>query len=200
MIRPVLLDSLQKKSSFALHFPGSLLPEQMNFFTYIIIKSYISWTPISMNISKLLLPDFSGILLRQTHVHKLFHNIRQISRRKQNGLNSRSLRKLQYPSNSEFNSNDLSTIPCVLYSNSEVCHIINFFDRGFNDILIQVFKQRIHVFRHTHELSVFFEWNIRCFSIIPDFSVVLFLPDFMLASAKYPMKAHKNQQLLAMPC
>jgi hypothetical protein len=34
----------------------------------------------------------------------------------------------------------------------------------------------------------------------PDFSVVLFRPDFMLASAKYPMKAHKNQQLLAMPC
>jgi hypothetical protein len=33
-----------------------------------------------------------------------------------------------------------------------------------------------------------------------DFSVVLFRPDFMLASAKCPMKAHKNQQLLAMPC
>src|SRR6266853_1463707 len=33
-----------------------------------------------------------------------------------------------------------------------------------------------------------------------DFSVVLFRPDFVLASAKYPMKAHKNQQLLAMPC
>src|SRR5467141_606465 len=155
MIRPVLLDSLQKKPSFALHFPGSLLPEQMNFFTYIIIKSYISWTPISMNISKLLLPDFSSILLRQT------------SRRKQNGLNSRSLRKLQYPSNSEFNSNDLSTIPCVLYSNSEVCHIINFFDRCFNDILIQVFKQWIHVFRHTHELSVFFQRNMWCFPVIP---------------------------------
>jgi hypothetical protein len=35
---------------------------------------------------------------------------------------------------------------------------------------------------------------------VSDFSVVLFRPDFMLASAKYPMKAHKNQQLLAMPC
>ena len=34
----------------------------------------------------------------------------------------------------------------------------------------------------------------------PDFSVVLFRPDFMLASEKYPMKAHKNQQLLAMLC
>src|SRR5712691_1389602 len=34
----------------------------------------------------------------------------------------------------------------------------------------------------------------------PDFSVVLFRPDFMLASENHPMKAHKNQQLLAMPC
>jgi hypothetical protein len=33
-----------------------------------------------------------------------------------------------------------------------------------------------------------------------DFSVVLFRPDFMLASEKQPMKAHKNQQLLAMLC
>src|SRR5713101_7525681 len=33
-----------------------------------------------------------------------------------------------------------------------------------------------------------------------DFSVALFRPDFMLASEKYPMKAHKNQQLLAMLC
>src|SRR5215470_4378836 len=120
MIRPVLLDRLQKKSSFALHFTGHLLPKQMHFFTYIVIKSYISWTPISMNIRKLLLPDFSSILLRQTHIHKLFHNIRQISGRKQNGLTSRSLRKLQYPSNSEFDSNDLPTIPGVLYSNIEV--------------------------------------------------------------------------------
>jgi len=36
--------------------------------------------------------------------------------------------------------------------------------------------------------------------IAPDFSVVLFRPDFMLASEKQPMKAHKNQQLLAMLC
>src|SRR5215831_19387 len=156
-----------ERSSFALHFTGFLLPKQMHFFTYIVIKSYISWTPISMNISELLLPDFSSILLRQTHIHKLFHNIRQISRRKQNGLTSRSLRKLQYPSNSEFDSNDLSTIPGILYSNIEVCHIINFFDRCFNDIFIQVFKQRIHVFRHAHELSVFFERDVRCFPIIP---------------------------------
>src|SRR6266446_4644431 len=120
MIRPVLLDSLQKKPSFALHFPGSLLPEQMNFFTYIIIKSYISWTPISMNISKLLLPDFSSILLRQTHVHKLFHNIRQISRRKQKGQNSRSMWKLQYPSLSLFNTLALSTMPVERYFNGEV--------------------------------------------------------------------------------
>src|SRR5207253_5862524 len=35
---------------------------------------------------------------------------------------------------------------------------------------------------------------------LPDFSVALFRPDFMLASEKYPMKAHKNQQLLAMLC
>ncbi len=34
----------------------------------------------------------------------------------------------------------------------------------------------------------------------PDFSVVLFRPYFMLASEKHPMKAHKNQQLLAMLC
>ena len=30
-----------------------------------------------------------------------------------------------------------------------------------------------------------------------DFSVVLFRPVFMLASEKYPMKAHKNQWLLS---
>jgi hypothetical protein len=34
----------------------------------------------------------------------------------------------------------------------------------------------------------------------PDFSVVLFRPAFMLASEKYPMKAHKNQLLLARLC
>ena len=33
----------------------------------------------------------------------------------------------------------------------------------------------------------------------PDFSVVLFRPNFMLASEEYPMKAHKNQWLLTMP-
>jgi hypothetical protein len=32
-----------------------------------------------------------------------------------------------------------------------------------------------------------------------DFSVVLFRPNFMLASEEYPMKAHKNQRLLALP-
>src|SRR5262249_24967223 len=32
----------------------------------------------------------------------------------------------------------------------------------------------------------------------PDFSVVLFRPNFMLASEEYPMKAHKNQWLLTM--
>jgi len=31
-----------------------------------------------------------------------------------------------------------------------------------------------------------------------DFSVVVFRPDFMLASEEYPMKAHKNQWLLTM--
>jgi general secretion pathway protein A len=29
--------------------------------------------------------------------------------------------------------------------------------------------------------------------LLPDFSVVLFRPDFMLASEEYPMKMHKNQ-------
>jgi hypothetical protein len=33
----------------------------------------------------------------------------------------------------------------------------------------------------------------------PDFSVVLFRLDFMLASEEDPMKAHKNQWLLTMP-
>jgi hypothetical protein len=33
----------------------------------------------------------------------------------------------------------------------------------------------------------------------PDFSVVLFRPNFMLASEGYPMKAHKNQRLLTLP-
>ena len=30
----------------------------------------------------------------------------------------------------------------------------------------------------------------------PDFSIVLFRPNFMLASEKHPMKTHKNQWLL----
>ena len=34
---------------------------------------------------------------------------------------------------------------------------------------------------------------------IPDFSVVLFRPNCMLASEEYPMKAHKNQWLSTMP-
>ena len=34
---------------------------------------------------------------------------------------------------------------------------------------------------------------------VPDFSVVLFRPNFMLASEEHPMKAHKNQWLLALP-
>src|SRR5437870_5253334 len=46
--------------------------------------------------------------------------------------------------------------------------------------------------------------RIACATLKPlentDFSVALFRPDFMLASEKYPMKAHKNQQLLAMLC
>jgi hypothetical protein len=33
----------------------------------------------------------------------------------------------------------------------------------------------------------------------PDFSVVLFRPNFMLASEEHPMKAHKNQWLLTLP-
>ena len=33
----------------------------------------------------------------------------------------------------------------------------------------------------------------------PDFSVVLFRPNFMLASEGYPMKVHKNQRLLTLP-
>ena len=33
-----------------------------------------------------------------------------------------------------------------------------------------------------------------------DFSVVLFRPNFMLASEEDPMKAHKNQWVLPMPC
>jgi hypothetical protein len=33
----------------------------------------------------------------------------------------------------------------------------------------------------------------------PDFSVVLFRSDCMLASEEHPMKAHKNQWLLTMP-
>jgi len=32
-----------------------------------------------------------------------------------------------------------------------------------------------------------------------DFSVMLFRPNFVLASEQYPMKMHKNQQLLTMP-
>ena len=32
-----------------------------------------------------------------------------------------------------------------------------------------------------------------------DFSVVLFRPNFMLASEEHPMKAHKNQWFLTMP-
>jgi hypothetical protein len=32
-----------------------------------------------------------------------------------------------------------------------------------------------------------------------DFSVVLFRPNFMLASEGYPMKVHKNQRLLTLP-
>jgi hypothetical protein len=35
--------------------------------------------------------------------------------------------------------------------------------------------------------------------LMGDFSVVLFRPNFMLASEEYPMKAHKNQWLLTMP-
>jgi hypothetical protein len=34
---------------------------------------------------------------------------------------------------------------------------------------------------------------------MPDFSVVLFRPNFILASEGYPMKVHKNQWLLTMP-
>jgi hypothetical protein len=30
----------------------------------------------------------------------------------------------------------------------------------------------------------------------PDFSVVLFRPDFMLLSEEHPMKSHKNQRLV----
>jgi hypothetical protein len=33
----------------------------------------------------------------------------------------------------------------------------------------------------------------------PDFSVVLFRPNFMLTSEEHPMKAHKNQGLLTTP-
>jgi hypothetical protein len=32
-----------------------------------------------------------------------------------------------------------------------------------------------------------------------DFSVVLFRPNFMLASEEHPMKVHKNQRLLTIP-
>jgi hypothetical protein len=34
---------------------------------------------------------------------------------------------------------------------------------------------------------------------VPDFSVVLFRSDFVLASERYPMKAYKNQWLLHLP-
>ena len=37
------------------------------------------------------------------------------------------------------------------------------------------------------------------FDQYPDFSVVLFRPNFMLASEGYPMKVHKNQRLLTLP-
>ena len=36
-------------------------------------------------------------------------------------------------------------------------------------------------------------------SLDPDFSVVLFRPNFMLSSEGYPMKVHKNQRLLILP-
>ena len=32
----------------------------------------------------------------------------------------------------------------------------------------------------------------------PDFSVVLFRPNFMLLSEEHPMKSHKNQQLVSL--
>jgi len=34
---------------------------------------------------------------------------------------------------------------------------------------------------------------------MPDFSVVLFRPNFMLASEEHPMKAHKNRWVWIMP-
>ena len=37
---------------------------------------------------------------------------------------------------------------------------------------------------------------LREVSLFPDFSVVLFRPNFMLVSEEHPMKTHKNQWLL----
>ena len=39
----------------------------------------------------------------------------------------------------------------------------------------------------------------QCYLNLSDFSVVLFRPHFMLASAGYPMKVHNNQRLLILP-
>ncbi len=39
---------------------------------------------------------------------------------------------------------------------------------------------------------------IRAFVIVPDFSVVLCRPNFMLLSEEHSMKTHKNQWLLAL--
>src|ERR671939_400335 len=50
----------------------------------------------------------------------------------------------------------------------------------------------VGVTTHTSSLS-FLE------TMTSDFSVVLFRPNFMLASEGYPMKAHKNQRLLTLP-
>jgi hypothetical protein len=49
--------------------------------------------------------------------------------------------------------------------------------------------------------AIFGDWLPRRIqeNMEPDFSVVLFRPNFMLASEGYPMKAHKNQRLLTLP-
>ena len=51
------------------------------------------------------------------------------------------------------------------------------------------------VLSYVHQL-----FNVdQCQIYIPDFSVVLFRPNFMLTSEEHSMKAHKNQGLLTTP-
>ena len=47
----------------------------------------------------------------------------------------------------------------------------------------------------SHAVGIYLWGRARASEGVPDFSVVLFRPNFMLASEEYPMKMHKNQWL-----